>query len=141
MAYTTRIDHEQRLVVFRHHGEITEADLLELLQLMRHQHFPYTYDLLTLFDPEGAADIDSAVLVSHALERRRVLAERDPGRVIRSAVVNVPEGIRTSMNIWRSFFPPEEDAVKIAMFEDVPAALDWLGRKPFDEARMELFPG
>lgn len=132
MPFTTRIDHPQRLVVFHNSGQVLQSDLDNVLRVFRHPQFPATYDLLTLFDPDVSMDLGHTALVDHAIERQRTLQERTPEHAIKSALVEVPAGLKPMLELWPLFFPASQGALSISFFDTMDDALAWLERGPFD---------
>jgi hypothetical protein len=140
MNYTTRIDHPQRLVVFQNSGEITQDDLGSVLTLFRDPAFPADYDMITLFEADVSTNLDHTALVHHAIERQRTLSERTPEQTIRSALVAVPDGLKSMLELWPLFFPDSDNSLKICFFDTLEEALVWLDRRPINVEALLPFP-
>ncbi len=140
MTFTTRLDHGQRLVILHWESALTQDDLSRNLVMFRASDFPADYDLIHLFDPRIRVEIDHTVLVGHAIERQRTLEERGVTHQLRSAFVDVPAPLKSLVELWPLFFPDSDQSLLIRMFDTLEEALDWLGREPFDEARLSPYP-
>ena len=140
MTFSIRLDHSQRLVIFSWQDAISRKDLSGNLSAFRAPDFPARYDIIHLFHGAIDVQIDNNSVVGHAIERRRSLMERDVDHEIRSAFVAVPDTIKPLVEVWTAFFPDTDQSLLIRSFDRLDEALDWLGRDPLDEARLEAFP-
>ncbi len=141
MTFTTRLDHAQKLVVFRGHEKLSQNELTRAMRLFRHPDFPADYDVLNLFDPDIRVEIDHDAIVGHAIERQRILNERASGHQLRSAFVDVPPALKALLEYWPHFFPESDRGLRVRFFDTREEALAWLGREPFDEDALERFYG
>ena len=139
MTFTTRLDHGQRLVVFFWKDALSQDDLSRNLDVFRAPDFPAHYDLIHMFDGSMDVLINHNAVVGHAIERQRSLILRNVDHEIRSAFVAVPDTLKSLVEVWSTFFPEADQSLMIRTFDTLDEALDWLGRKPFDEAALETY--
>jgi len=140
MTFSTKISHAQGLVIFYNTGELTQSDLDKVLAYFRRADFPAHYDMLTLFDDSVTMALDHTVLVNHAIERQRTLLERMPERTLKSALVGVPDALRSLLDMWPAFFPQSDQMLTIRLFDTQSEALDWLERAPLIETDLVDYP-
>ena len=139
MPFTVHLDHDQRLAVFRAIKTLSQDELTGAMKVFRHPDFPPDYDVLNLYGGVTGVAIDHDAVVRQAIERQRTLIEREPGRPLRSAFVEVPPQVKALIEYWPLFFPESDNSLLIRFFDTLEDALDWLGRAPIRFDQLEAF--